>query len=192
MAFPGKNYYEFDMSGQFVPTNTGGEIAMLNPQVVTFVSKEKEYIRVTDDALVEQTTKIGNYNYTGALVNRVRTDEYVLNNVGGSFQNETGSIIPFRAYMSMPASGAPRRILIGSATEEEEPIEDIAHRGLTIYGKKEAIYIESTLEYETTVTIYSISGQVVSRVKVMPMGKEVVTVPSRGVYIANNRKVAVL
>ena len=192
VAFPGKNYYEFDMSGQFVPTNTGGEIAMLNPQVVTFVSKEKEYIRVTDDALVEQTTKIGNYNYTGALVNRVRTDEYVLNNVGGSFQNETGSIIPFRAYMSMPARGAPRRILIGSATEEEDPIEDIAHRGLTIYGKKEAIYIESTLEYETTVTIYSISGQVVSRVKVMPMGKEVVTVPSCGVYIANNRKVAVL
>ena len=92
----------------------------------------------------------------------------------------------------MPANGAPRRILIGSATEEEEPIEDIAHRGLTIYGKKEAIYIESTLEYETTVTIYSLSGQVVSRVKVMPMGKEVVTVPSRGVYIVNKRKVAVL
>ena len=192
VAFPGKNFYEFDMSGQFVPANTGGEIAKLNPQVVTFVSKEKESIRVTDDALAEQTVKIGNYDYTGAFVNRARTNEYVINNVGGSFQNESGSIVPFRAYMTTPASGAPRRILIGNVTEEEEPIEDIANRGLTIYGKKEAIYIESTLEYEATVTIYSLSGQVVSRVKVMPMSKEVVTVPSRGVYIANNRKVAVL
>jgi hypothetical protein len=94
--------------------------------------------------------------------------------------------------MTSKSGVAPRRILIGNATEEEEPIEDISNRDLTIYGKKEAIYIESTLEYEVTVVIYSLSGQVVSRVKVMPMSKEVVTVPSRGVYIANNRKVAVL
>ena len=192
VAFPGKNYYEFDMSGQFVPEHTGDNIAQLAPQVVTFVSIKNATVAVTDDALKTQASTVNDYSYTGTLVNKARTDEYVLDTDGGSFQNESGNIVPFRAYMSVAANQAPRRIIIGNATEEEEPIEDIANRGLTIYGKKEAIYIESTLEYEATVTIYSLSGQVVSRVKVMPMSKEVVTVPSRGVYIANKKKVAVL
>ena len=187
VAFPGKSYYEFDMSGQFDPDGAEGPIKKLNPQVVTFVSVDKAEIDVTDDALESLNT-----NYMGALTHRTLNGDYVLNAEGSAFQNESGSIVPFRAYMTTPASGAPRRILIGNVTEEEEPIEDIANRGLTIYGKKEAVYIESTLEYEAMVTIYSLSGQVVSRVKVMPMSKEVVTMPSRGVYIANNRKVAVL
>ena len=192
VAFPGKKYYEFDMSGQFTPANTNSEIAKLNAQVVTFVSVDNAEIAVTDEALSTQTATVGKYNYTGALVHSNRGEKYVLDNAGGAFQNETGSIVPFRAYMSIAASGTPRRILIGNASEEEEPAEDIAHRGLTIYGKRDAIYIESTLEYETTVTIYSLSGQVIARVNVKPMTREVVTVPSRGIYIANKRKVAVL
>ena len=192
VAFPGQSYYEFDMSGQFVPANTGSEIAKLSPQVVTFVSREKETIRVTDDALVEQKMKADNYDYVGAFVNRTRTNEYVLNDVGSSFQKESGDIVPFRAYMSVSAANAPRRILIGNVSEVEEPMEEMVNRGITIYGGKDAIYIESTLEHETMVTIYNLSGQAVRRVKVMPMSKERVTVPSQGVYIANNRKVAVL
>ena len=191
VAFPGQSYYEFDMSGQFVPASTGGEIAKLSPQVVTFVSREKETIRVTDDALVEQKMKVDNYDYVGAFVNRTRTNEYVLNDVGGSFQKESGDIVPFRAYMSVSAANAPRHILIGNVSEVEEPMEEMVSRGITIYGGKDAIYIESTLEHETMVTIYNLSGQAVRRVKVMPMSKERVTVPSQGVYIANNRKVAV-
>ena len=76
--------------------------------------------------------------------------------------------------------------------ETDEPMEEVTERGLTIYGKKDAIYIESTLEHEATVIIYGLSGQVIAQVKVQPMTKEVVTVPSRGVYIVNKRKVAVL
>jgi hypothetical protein len=120
---------------------------------------------------------------------------YLMNADGSAFDaaNST-TTVPFRGYLIKSGNNgsAPRRILIGNATEEEEPIEDITNRGLTIYGKKDAIYIESTLEYETTVTIYSLSGQVISRVNVKPMTREVVTVPSRGVYITNKRKVAVL
>ena len=194
VAFPGQNYYEFDMSGQFVPANTGGAIAKLSPQVVTFVSKERESIRVTDDALAEQAKVLGAYSYTGALVNGTREDKYVLDAVGSSFQNQSGDIVPFRAYMSVSANNAPapRRIHIGNVIEIEEPLEEMADYGITIYGGKDAIYIESTLEHETVVTIYNLSGQVVCNVKVMPMSKQKVTMTSSGVYIANNRKVAVL
>ena len=192
VAFPGKSYYEFDMSGQFVPANTEGEIAKLSPQVVTFVSEEKEHIRVTDEALKEQTTTMGDYSYRGALVHSKRNGRYVLDDLGGAFQDSVGGIIPFRAYMSVPANNAPRRIPIGHVAETEEPEEEMPNRGITIYGGKNTIYIESTLEYETMVTIFDLSGQVVNKVKVAPMSKEKVAMPSEGVYIANNRKVAVL
>ena len=85
-----------------------------------------------------------------------------------------------------------RNELIGQARREAEGIIRQAQEEAKELVTKEAIYIESTLEYEATVIIYSLSGQLVSKVNVKPMSKEVVTVPSRGVYIANNRKVAVL
>lgn len=192
VAFPGQNYYEFDMSGQFVPVNTGGEIAKLSPQVVTFVSKEKESIRVTDDALSEQATTVGGYSYRGALVHGERNGKYVIDDEGGVFQNSEGGIVPFRAYMSVSANNAPRRILIGNVSTVDEPMEEMAERCITIYGGKEAIYIESTLEYETVVTIYNLSGQIVNKVMVQPMSKERVAMPTAGIYIANSRKVAVL
>ena len=192
VAFPGQNYYEFDMSGQFVPANTGGEIAKLSPQVVTFVSKEKESIRVTDDALSEQATTVGGYSYRGALVHGERNGKYVIDDEGGVFQNSEGGIVPFRAYMSVSANNAPRRILIGNVSTVDEPMEEMAERCITIYGGKEAIYIESTLEYETVVTIYNLSGQIVNKVMVQPMSKERVAMPTAGIYIANSRKVAVL
>ena len=192
MAFPGVRYYEFDMSGRFVPEHTGDDIDKLDPQVVTFVSVNNAKIAITDEALAEQKTKVGNnYSYTGALINEPIGSNYVLDGEGEKFTH-SGALVPFRAYMSASLGAAPRHILIGNAGQEEEPTEEILQRGLKIWGKGEAIYIESTLEYEAVVTIHSLSGQIVNRVTVKPMSKEVVPVSSRGVYIVNNKKVAVL
>jgi hypothetical protein len=193
VAFPGERYYEFDMSGKFQPKYTGNTIPLLPAQVVTMVSVKNDVIRVTDEAL-KAVTKDDRYNYIGAFDNAtVEGVTYVLNEDGSLFAKQTDAkMVPFRAYMSVTGSGAPRRVLIGNAGQDEEPAEEILQRGLKIWGKGEAIYIESTLEYEAVVTIYGLSGQLVRRLVVKPMGKEKVTVPSRGVYIANNRKVAVL
>lgn len=192
VAFPGKHYYEFDMSGEFVPQNTYTPIAKLDKQVVTMVSTDNTTIAVTDDEnLVKE---VNGYQFAGTYQAK-DINGYLMNADGSAFEAaNNATTVPFRGYLIKSGNNgnAPRRILIGNATEEEEPIEDITNRGLTIYGKKDAIYIESTLEYEATVTIYSLSGQVISRVNVKPMTREVVTVPSRGVYIANKRKVAVL
>ena len=192
IAFPGERYYEFDMSGNFVPQNTATEIAKLDKQVVTMVSAPNTIIAVTDG---EDRTKVvdNGYSLVGTYQKENLSNSYLINDAGDSFVSGAESV-PFRGYL-VKTSGTqapPKRIFISGAAEEDEPMEEVTNRGLTIYGKKDAIYIESTLEYETTVIIYGLSGQVIARVKVQPMSKEVVTVPSRGVYIVNNRKVAVL
>lgn len=190
VAFPGARYYEFDMSGLFQPEHSGEERRLLPPQIVTFISKDNATIGITDDAV---SVEVGNYSYKGSFVNAARTDEYVMNAKGSAFAQEEGSaIVPFRGYMMTSNAEPARPILIGSVSQEEEPTEEIIQRGLKIWGKGEAIYIESTLEYEAVVTIHSLSGQIVNRVTVKPMSKEVVPVSSRGVYIVNNKKVAVL
>ena len=179
------------MSGEFEPQNTATHIAKLDKQVVTMVSTNKAVIAVTDDKnLVKE---VNGYQFVGTYQAK-DINGYLMNADGSAFEATNSTTVPFRGYLIAPSgSTPPKRIVIGSKNEDvEEPMEEIANRGLTIYGKKEAIYIESTLEHEATVVIYGLSGQVVARVTVQPMSKEVVTVPSRGVYIVNNRKVAVL
>ena len=195
VAFPGERYYEFDMSGKFVPQNSGEDNrATLPAQTVTFISKKGAVIGVTDDEL--NSTTIGNYSYTGALHTHTALDnQYVISETGeGNGFDKGGTIYPFRAYMTVQSNAAPHRILIGGVSEniEQEPSQEVAGRGLRIYSKGEAICIESTLDYATTVTIYSHSGQIVKRMTIQPMTKEVVPVSSRGMYIVNQKKIAVL
>jgi hypothetical protein len=192
VAFPGKHYYEFDMSGEFVPQNTYTPIAKLDKQVVTMVSTNNTTIAVTDDENLVKEVK--GYQFAGTYQAK-DINGYLMNADGSAFDaaNST-TTVPFRGYLikSSENGAAPRRILISNAIQEEKQMEEVTDRGLTIYSKKGTIYIESTLEYETVVVIYNINGKVVNNVKVMPMSKEKVQVPSRGVYIANNRKIAVL
>lgn len=52
VGFPGSRYYEFDLSGTFVPQHTSDPApAKLDPQVITFVSDNGITIRVSDDEL---------------------------------------------------------------------------------------------------------------------------------------------
>lgn len=198
VAFPGEHYYEFDMSGNFVPQNTATEIGKLDKQVVTMVSAPGTTIAVTDtdDAAQDRKVTKNGYTFVGTYQdNTLPAGAYLIDSDGDSFDSATGEAVavPFRGYLVAQQSGsAPRRIFISSAAEEEEPIEEVTERGLTIYGKNQAIYIESTLEYEAKVTIYSMSGQVVRHVTVQPMSKEIVPVSSRGIYLVNQKKIAVL
>lgn len=193
VAFPGERYYEFDMSGQFIPANTSNAIGKLNKQVITMVSTDKAEIAVSDDEM--RSTSANGYTFKGVYQTETLSDGYMIDEAGGEFDAVTtvATTVPFRGYLVAPSSPAPpRRIFISGAAEEDEPMDEITNRGLTIYSKNQAIYIESTLEYETTVIVYSLSGQVIKRITIQPMDKEVVPVPSRGVYIVNEKKVAVL
>ena len=192
IAFPGERYYEFDMSGNFAPSNTASTISKLDKQVVTMVSEDNATIAVTDDEKEDRTKEVNGYSFVGTYQKENLSNSYLINDAGDSFVSGAESV-PFRGYLVVPSSPAPpKRVFISGAAEENEPIEEITERGLTIYGKNQAIYIESTLEYEAKVTIYSMSGQVVRHVTVQPMSKEIVPVSSRGIYLVNQKKIAVL
>ena len=189
IAFPGQSYHEFDMSGNFVPEHTATSIGRLNKQVVTFVSEAGATIGVTNEAdLVERDNFVGTYQTNDI-------NGYLINAEGSAFVKANAqSSVPFRGYFSATASKAPstRQIFIGSAAEEEEVQDDVDNRGITVYGRRGGIYIESTLEDETVVTIYRLNGQLVQKVTVQPMGKVFVPVALRGIYIVNRQKVSVL
>lgn len=192
IAFPGERYYEFDMSGNFAPSNTASTISKLDKQVVTMVSEDNATIAVTDDEKEDRTKEVDGYRFVGSYQKENLSNSYLINGDGDSFVSGAESV-PFRGYLVVPSSPAPpKRIFISGEAEENEPIEEITERGLTIYGKNQAIYIESTLEYEAKVTVYSMSGQVVRHVTVQPMSKEIVPVSSRGIYLVNQKKIAVL
>ncbi len=196
IAFPGQSYHEFDMSGNFVPEHTETSIGRLDKQVVTFVSTAGATIGVTDDATLDKTA--GSYNFVGTYqIKDIKDiDGYLINTDGSAFEKANDqSAVPFRGYLlkKQAQQDAPKRIFISGAAEEvEEPAEEVIERGLTIYGKNQAIYIESTLEHEATLTIFTMSGQVVKRITLQPMSKEVIPVTSRGIYLVNQKKVAVL
>jgi hypothetical protein len=199
MAFPGESYYEFDMSGKFVPKNTGTTISKLDKQVVTMISKMKSVIGVTD----EETLSVDedNYQFIGTFQKKEVAAGYMIkeNNVsdnGTFFQkiDAGGTVtVPFRGYLvASSKSNSPERIFIRGAKEIDEPIEDTTIRGLNIYGKKGIICIESTLEEDVVVTIHSTTGEHVKKVTVRAMSKETVPVPAHGIYIVNRQKIAVL
>ena len=52
IGFPGKTYYEFDLSGEWTPKNTATTApAQLAKQVISFVSEPEITIGVSDDEL---------------------------------------------------------------------------------------------------------------------------------------------
>ena len=67
IGFPGKRYYEFDLSGSFTPTTTSSpsQPARLEVQTISFVSNTKISIGVSDD----ETKKLANGNEVGVKDN---------------------------------------------------------------------------------------------------------------------------
>lgn len=111
------------------------------------VSTDTAEIAVSDDEM--RSTSANGYGYTfkGVYQTETLSDGYMIDEAGGEFDAVTtvATTVPFRGYLVAPSSPAPpRRIFISGATEEDEPMDEITNRGLTIYSKNQAIYIEST------------------------------------------------
>ena len=192
IAFPGVEYYEFDMSGNFTPQNISISIPKLGQQVVTMVSENGATIGVTDTG--DRTKTNNGYTIKGVFQKDELSSGYLIDNEGYSFNAISGTevTVPFRGYIvkELGGSPAPKRIFISGADENVEEAEDVTEQGLTIYGIKGAICIESTLDYDTIVDIFLPNGLLVNSVAVQAMSKEVVPV-SKGIYIIKNCKVMV-
>ena len=198
VAYPGVAYYEFDMSGNFVAENTATPAPVkLDAQVVTYVSKGEQNIDIYDPS--DLTSDRNGYILYGSYLNTPAAETgsfYKIDASGSGFavsSDNTEAAVPFRVYLKTNSQGAPTRgdvleyIPIGGDADyiaEQAPL-----RGLNIYGKNHVIYIESSLDFETVVTVYSTSGQIIARVDVAPGATVKVPVNATGVYIVNRKKV---
>ncbi len=208
VSFPGKRYFEFDMSGQFEPQYTYGTApAKLEQQVVTFVSAPEETIPVTPD---EIKTTVGNYTYYGTFTNTTNVGQgtyYYINADGGGFvavnisTNDMDNwVVPFRGYLKQnSSSGAPERTKGGlweyipfspDADSYEEAMESV-EGSVRIDVLEDAVLIVSTLEKETTITIFTVAGTPVGSYSIAPHSEVVVPLPDKGIYIVNRKKVII-
>ncbi|MBO7247249.1 MAG: hypothetical protein J6V02_02760 [Bacteroidaceae bacterium] len=197
VAYPGVTYYEFDMSGKFEAENTAKPAPeKLDEQIVTYASVENQVIPVYNASGL--VTSAGGYTLYGSYLNTDLADaHYKVDATGAGFGlvQSDDLAVPFRVYLKKNGSAAPTRgnVLdyIPISGSDDYIAEQAPLKGLNIYGKNNVIYIESALDYETMVTIYSTSGQIIARVKVAPGTTVKVPVNANGVYIANRQKIVI-
>ena len=205
IGFPGSRYYEFDLSGTFLPKNsyndTYFEENRVPRQTITFASKTATTIAVSDDEVesASATNKIdgdGTYTFKPNYLSReVTAGVYMLNEDGNSFEKtgENVEAVPFRPYFTyQPSSSTPeprhvQRITFNQ-TSNSFGIDDRDPSGngqgdLDIYAKKGKIIVASALSQSVGIRIVTTTGATVSVFTIDP-GETVETrVPAAGIYI---------
>lgn len=202
IGLPGMRYYEFDLSGQFVPQNSGTTTpAKLDAQVITFASAPGTYIAVSDDEAGTVTN--GGYSFVpNYLSTDIAAGTYTLNATGSAFEKTTATqaAVPFRPYFRATSSSAPERkdnvmaqtLIIGNSDVEADAPEVVpTEQRVSIWSENRTIWIENSTDQSVTMTIFTSGGQLVKRVTVASLAKEFIPVQSRGIYIVNGTKVVV-
>ena len=201
VGFPGKMYYEFDLSGAWTPQNRYNQVTIDSPgkQVITFASTTGIAIDVSEDEISRLGVAKNGYTYrptylrnpdiTGQVV-------YQMNADGSSFDKtdaDNVNIRPFRPYFTSVASGARTRSeaeqIVFAQTdskfgiEEDHNLKEKESGSLDIYAKRKKIVVESNLREITDVRIVNTAGITISTFSIEP-GETVETrIYNNGVYI---------
>ena len=205
VGFPGKMYYEFDLSGAWTPQNRYNLVTIDSPgpQVITFASKTGIEIKVSEqeisrpEAVVESNgytyrpTYLRNPDITGLVV-------YQMNADGSRFDKTDASnvnIRPFRPYFTSDAStsgartrGEAEQIVFAQTDskfgiEEDHNLKEKESGSLDIYAKRKKIVVESNLREITDVRIVNTAGITINTFSIEP-GETVETrIYNSGVYI---------
>ena len=197
VGFPGKTYYEFDLSGEWVVQNTASPApAQLNKQTISFVSKSGITIGVSDDELT--ATSADGYGFKPNYMSK-KVEGYLMNSDGSSF-NKTpeggASTVPFRPYfvgLSGSQSRAVEQIVFGSVQSElkgveekhGDPTEEELNGGLRIWTKKDKIFVESSLNFTEDLRIVTPAGITVAAFDVEPGQTVEVKADFSGMYIVH-------
>ena len=201
IGFPGKTYYEFDLSGEFVAKNTAPTTpAQLSKQAISFVSNPAITIAVSDDELATKSVTEDGYKFVPNYMSQ-KVEGFLMNDEGSSFDVTPAggsATVPFRPYFVYTGSNAPsydvtRSIHFDSSessfTIDEDPSDELAGE-LRFSVKPRKLVTSSTLRKPADVQIYSTSGVVISSFTIQP-GETVETdINTSGVYIvraANGR-----
>ena len=197
VGFPGRTYYEFDLSGQWTPQNRyqGATIESPGEQVITFVSEEGASVAKSDG---EKGGKTGDgYTFKPSYLNQqlAANAAYVLNSAGSSYDKvgTATTLEAFRPYFVAGSGARPvtRSIIFASdddtqlkgVEERGDPTQEEVADGLNIYAKKHKIIVESALSYTTDVRIVNTAGITMNTFTIEP-GETVETrIYNAGVYI---------
>ena len=186
VGFPGDYYYEFDLSGSFIPEYTANWPGdrVLDRQTITFASAYGAEIGVSDNEL--QGVKVGDYtfrpNYAAC---DLTTASYVLNGEGSSYDiAATTTTIPFRPYFTSGANVRTRSIVFGDDNSQFGGDEKSrSGQDLIITTREHKIIVESQLRYITDVRIVNTAGITMKTFTIQP-GEVVETyMINAGVYI---------
>ena len=196
-GFPGSRYYEFDLSGQFVPKYTHrNDFEALNAQSIIFASDYGAAIGVSDNELVPVTAN--GYRFMPNYCNTVVTagEGYVLAGDGGSFDKNTADVVAeaFRPYFKEAVNGTRggnvERIVFGNGYTTDlfaissDPKEK-ASGTLNIYARKSYIIVESSLSYTEDVRIVTPAGITVAAFPVKPGQTIQVRADFSGMYVVH-------
>lgn len=190
VAFPGEQYREFDLSGQWTADISSSATVNTVPQTITY---ESENITVPVSVLKDVTA--GGYTHRGAFINAggsVYDLQESASHDGSSFGTVT-AMVPFRSYLMATVSSArPMYIYINGDEDDEqgrgeEMLDERTHQ-LVAYSVNGNIIIEST--YDTQLTIHTTAGQTVRAVTVQE-GSNLYTGFAPGIYIINGKKLYV-
>jgi hypothetical protein len=194
IGFPGKTYYEFDLSGEWTAKNTATPApAQLAKQTISFVSKPEITIGVSDDELT--ATAQNGYKFMPNYMSK-KVVGYLMNTYGNSFNvtpDGGAAAVPFRPYfVAAPAqNGAPRRAAAESIVFDrtdssfaigDDPSDELAGE-LTFSTKPRKLITTSSLRQPADVRIYNVSGVAISTFTIQP-GETIETdITVAGVYI---------
>ena len=201
IGFPGKTYYEFDLSGEWTAKNTAATApAQLAKQAISFVSEPGITIAVSDNEL--NAVSEDNYSFVPNYMSK-KVEGYLMNATGSSFDKTPDgglATVPFRPYfVAAPAqNGAPRRVAAESIVFDrtdssfaigDDPSDELAGE-LTFSTKPRKLITTSSLRQPADVRIYNVSGVAISTFTIQP-GETIETdITVSGVYIiraANGR-----
>ena len=213
LGLPGQTYYEFDLSGSFVPQNTAASIARLDKQIITLASNTGISIGVSDDEtevgvkqeLKNQHGKDYTFTFKPSYMNmslESGSNSYALDNAGDSYDEVTATtkVSAFRPYFTALASVsagsrrmAPKYIIFSgdNGEEFEESPETVLGGSIEIFVRGRSIVARSHLTEPTTIRIVNVAGIKLNDFVLEP-GQTVVTpVKIPGVYMANKKKLFV-
>lgn len=201
IGFPGKTYYEFDLSGNFTAQNTYASIDKLLKQTITFASETGISIGVSDDEMAG-VTKNG-YTFRPTYMKKTipgNTNAYTMSADGDSYAkvpakaDTTIVVEAFRPYFTAEGVSLSRYIIFDSIDDgfgDEKESDKNGDGALRIYTRPRHIIVTSTLKEPRLVTITNAAGVRITTFTIEP-GQTIETLINMpGFYIVNKTKVAV-
>ena len=198
VGFPGKTFYEFDLSGEWRAKYTDlPEPEAVLQQTITFASVPGTTIQVSDTEIAKTTAK-GGYTFVPNYLNKpLPATSYIMNADGDEFSvpSSSAAAVPFRPYFVPGSISAPAHSTRGIqhivfddddssfAIGDEDPSEGDVSGGLEFAVRKHMISVTSSLRYETDVVIVNVGGLTIANFNIKPGETVNTSIPVSGVYI---------